>query len=131
MNKSDIPDFCSYVHEIPQIKGTFFYFHTPYYGYDELFLGQESKNEILHQLMQLKKKYNILNSTTGLKSAIRNDWKKKLNICQVYEDGRFYNCCREYKNGELCEDCGYLSYAEINQALKLKPGAVLNALKYF
>jgi len=28
-------------------------------------------------------------------------------------------------------ECGYLSYAEIDQTLKLKPGAILNALKYF
>ena len=32
---------------------------------------------------------------------------------------------------ELCRDCGYLSYAEIDQTLKLKPSALLNAMKYF
>ena len=130
-NKSEIADFCEFVDKIPQIKGTFFYFHTPYYGYDALYLDEPVRKEILYQLMNLKIKYKILNSTTGLKSAIRNDWKKNLNICRVYEDGRFYNCCRENNNGEVCHDCGYLSYAEINQALKLRPGALLNALKYF
>ena len=28
---------------------------------------------------------------------------------------------------ELCRDCGYLSYAEIDQTLKLKPSALFNA----
>jgi len=131
VNKSDVADFCAYVDKIAQIKGTFFYFHTPYYGYDELYLDADSKKDILIQLMELKKKYRILNSTAGLKSAIRNDWKKNLKICQVYEEGNFYNCCRESKNGEVCKDCGYLSYAEIDQTIRLKPDAILNALKYF
>ena len=59
------------------------------------------------------------------------NWKKNLKICRVYEEGQFYNCCRESNNGEVCSDCGYLSYAEINQILRLKPGAIMNAMKYF
>jgi len=131
VNKSEIADFCAFVNIIPQIRGTFFYFHTPYYGYDDLFLDGQTRNDILLQLIDLKKKYKILNSKTGLKSALRNDWKKNLKICRVYEEGQFYNCCRESNNGEVCNDCGYLSYAEINQTLKLKPGAIINAMKYF
>ena len=130
-NKSEIADFCAFIDKIPQIKGTFFYFHTPYYGYDELHLDIQTRKNILMQLINLKKQYRILNSKTGLKSAFRNDWKKNLKICRVYEQGQFYNCCRESKNGEVCKDCGYLSYAEIHQTLKLKPGAIMNALKYF
>jgi len=130
-NKSEIAGFCAFVDKIPQIKGIFFYFHTPYYGYDELYLDVQTRKDILLQLIDLKKKYKILNSKTGLKSALRNDWKKNLKICRVYGDGRFYNCCRESRNGEVCNECGYLSYAEINQTLKLKPGAIVNALKYF
>ncbi len=131
VNKEDIHGFCEYVSRIPQIKGTFFYFHTPYYGYDELFLDTETKKEILMKLLGLKKQYRILNSSAGLKAAIRNDWRKNLDICRVYEDGNYYSCCRENNHGTLCKDCGYLSYAEIDQTLKLKPGAVINAMKYF
>ena len=131
VNKSDIEYFCEYVAKIPQIKGTFFYFHTPYYGFDELYLDDSTKKEILQKLLKLKKAYKILNSTAGLKAVIRNDWKKKLDICQVYEEGKYYKCCRDNKNGAVCKDCGYLSYAEIDQTLKFKPEAILNALKYF
>jgi MoaA/NifB/PqqE/SkfB family radical SAM enzyme len=130
-NKDELSDFCEYVHNILQIKGTFFYFHTPYYGYDALNLDIKTKQEILTRLLKLKSRYRILNSTAGLKSAIRNDWKKNLDICRVYEEGKYYKCCRENNNGELCKDCGYLSYAEIDQTLKLNPGAIFNALKYF
>lgn len=131
VNKNDIAGFCDFISTISKINGIFFYFHTPYYGYDELNLNSDSKTKILKELIELKKHYSILNSVPGLKSAIRNDWKRNIDICQVYEGGKFYKCCRENKNGEICKDCGYLSYAEIDQALKLKPGAILNALKYF
>jgi len=131
VNNSDVADFCEYVDNIPQINGTFFYFHTPYYGYDELNLNSSTKKEILLRLLKLKKQYKVLNSAAGLKSAIRNDWKKNLDICKVYEDGKYFTCCRDNKNGAVCKDCGYLSYAEIDQTLKLKPGAIANALKYF
>ncbi len=130
-NKNEVADFLEYVSKISQIKGTFFYFHTPYYGYDELYLDIDTKNEILTKLIKLKVKYKILNSTAGIKSAMRNDWEKNMNICKVYEGGKYYRCCRENNNGEVCRDCGYLSYAEIDQTLKLKPGAIRNALKYF
>ena len=131
VNKDDIYDFCEYVDKIKQISGTFFYFHTPYYGYDDLYLDSSVKNEILTGLLKLKHRYKILNSPAGLKSVIRNDWKKNLDICTVYEDGRYYKCCRENNDGAVCKECGYLSYAEIDQTLKLNPGAIINALKYF
>lgn len=131
LNKDDIGGFCNYVDKEKKIKGVFFYFHTPYYGYDELYLDSKQKKEVLEKLINLKASHKILNSAAGLRSAIRNDWKKNLGICSVYEEGTFYRCCRESNNSDLCEHCGYLSYAEIEQTLKLKPGAVINALKYF
>jgi hypothetical protein len=85
----------------------------------------------LQQLMKYKSSYRILNSHAGLKSALRNDWKRPLDVCAVYEQGEMYQCCRYSGDPKLCRSCGYLSYAGINQALKLKPSAILNALKYF
>lgn len=131
INKEGIEDFCKYMSNVTQVNGTFFYFHTPYYGYDELYIDQAAKTEILTKLITLKRKYNILNSVAGLKSAIRNDWKKNLDICRVYENGKYFTCCRENDNVKLCNVCGYLSYAEIDQTLKFKPGAIINALRYF
>jgi MoaA/NifB/PqqE/SkfB family radical SAM enzyme len=130
-NKDEIQDFCEYINEINQIQGIFFYFHTPYYGYDDLYIKPIERNEILLKLLNYEKKYKILNSRAGIKSALRNDWKRPLDICRVYEKGNTYKCCRFPGDPELCQNCGYLSYAEINQTLKLKPSAILNALKYF
>ncbi|MDP8221570.1 MAG: radical SAM protein [Candidatus Stygibacter frigidus] len=130
-NKADIENFCEYINGIDQIQGVFFYFHTPYYGFDELYIDQAERNQILMNLLKYKKKYKILNSRAGLKSALRNDWKRPIDICRVYEDSKIYHCCRFPGDPELCKNCGYLSYAEIDQAFKLKPSAIMNALKYF
>jgi len=130
-NKDEIEEFCKHINKINQIQSIFFYFHTPYYGYDDLYIDPIERNEILLKLLNYKKKYKILNSRAGLKSAFNNDWKRPLDICRVYEKGNMYKCCRFPGDSELCKNCGYLSYAEINQTLKLKPSAILNALKYF
>lgn len=59
-NKNEIEDFLAFIRQIKKIKGTFFYFHTPYYGIDELYIEPEERNLILHKLLKLKKKYKIV-----------------------------------------------------------------------
>ena len=130
-NKGDIEKFCEYTHKINQIRGTFFYFHTPYYGLDDLYVDTAERKIILLKLMEYRKRYKILNSRAGLISALKNNWERPLDICQVYEKGEIYECCRYSGDSELCRNCGYLSYAEINETLKLKPSSIANALKYF
>ena len=128
-NRNEIEEFCEYVKEINQIRGIFFYFHTPYYGYDELYIEPAERNKILLKLLDYKKKHKILNSRAGLKSALRNDWKRPLGICRIYDKVNVYKCCRIPVDS--CQNCGYLNYAEIDQVLALKPSAILNALRYF
>jgi MoaA/NifB/PqqE/SkfB family radical SAM enzyme len=130
-NKDEIGEFCATVDRIDNIRGVFFYFHTPYYGRDELYIEPDERRRILYRLLAFRKQYRILNSQAGLRSALRDDWKRPLGICSVYEEGVVYECCRHSGDPELCQQCGYLSYAEIDQTLKIKPSAVLNALKYF
>jgi hypothetical protein len=130
-NQDEIEDFCSYADGLEHVRGTFFYFHTPYYGYDELYVEADERKRILRRLLACKRKHRILNSRAGLRSALRNDWKRPLDVCSVYEKGDIYRCCRYNDDPELCRDCGYLSYAEIEQTLRLRPSAILNALKYF
>jgi len=130
-NKDDIAPFCAHVDAMPRVRGTFFYFHTPYYGRDSLYIDLEGRRRILEQLLDLRKTYRILNSRAGLLCAMRNDWTRPMDVCSVYEKGVVYTCCRTSNDPELCRQCGYLSYAEMDQVLKLKPSALLNALDYF
>jgi MoaA/NifB/PqqE/SkfB family radical SAM enzyme len=130
-NKDEIGAFCEYVARIDRIRAVFFYFHTPYYGRDELYIELDERRRVLHGILEAKKHHKILNSRAGLRSALRNDWRRPLGICSVYEEGTVFDCCRFSGDPELCRDCGYMSYAEIDQTLKLKPSAIYNALKYF
>lgn len=130
-NKNEIRAFCEYISAIRKIRGVFFYFHTPYYGPDDLYIEPDERKEILLALLDYKRTFNILNSRAGLKSALNNDWARPLDICYVYEHDTVYKCCRYPGDPELCQNCGYLSYAEIDQTLKLKPSAIASALKYF
>lgn len=131
VNQHEVAAFCAFIRCLPQVRGIFFYFHTPYYGPDELYLDGKSKGRILRELLALRKRYRILNSRAGLMSALRNDWKRPLGVCSVYENGTVYPCCRYSGDDALCRECGYLSYAEIDQVLKLRPSAMINAFKYF
>ncbi len=130
-NRDELAAFTAHVDGIPNIRGVFFYFHTPYYGYDDLYLEPGERRAVLDELLRLRKRHKILNSRAGLLSARRNDWKRPMAACSVYEKGAVYPCCRFSHDPELCRQCGYLSYAEIDQTLKLKPSAILNAFKYF
>jgi MoaA/NifB/PqqE/SkfB family radical SAM enzyme len=131
LNKDEIGEFCAHVERSDRIQGVFFYLHTPYYGRDELYIGPDERDRVLRRILDLKSQYRILNSRAGLQAALRNDWKRPLAICSVYEAGTVYACCRYSGDPELCQHCGYLSYAEIDQTLKLRPSAIVNALKYF
>jgi MoaA/NifB/PqqE/SkfB family radical SAM enzyme len=130
-NRDEVGAFCDYLDGIPRVRGVFFYFHTPYYGYDDLYLEPGERGVMLEELLRLRKRHKILNSRAGLLSALRNDWKRPVDACSVYEKGAVYRCCRFSHDPELCRHCGYLSYAEIDQTLKMKPSAIFNALKYF
>jgi Fe-coproporphyrin III synthase len=130
-NRNEILDFCDFINGVKKIKGIFFYFHSPYYGYDDLFISDDGKKEILTSLIHNKNKYKILNSTAGLKASLKNNWNRPLDICRIYEGVETYTCCRFSGNEELCRNCGYLSYAEIDQVLKFMPSAIRNAIKYF
>ncbi len=72
------------MHTNPAIKGIFFYFHTPYYGRDELFLNLDERRKIIEQLLRLKRqKFKILNSSACLKAVHKDTWKRPSRLCYV------------------------------------------------
>jgi len=130
-NKDDIEEFCKGILKIKQIKGVFFYFHTPYYGKDNLYLEFDEKKKIIEKIITLKKKrYSILNSYSGLKSVYKNSWKRPTKLCYVYASNELYQCCRSFGNIYACENCGYLAYPEIINVIRLNPESIINALNY-
>ena len=47
-NKEEIHEFCELMHGLEGIRGTFFYFHTPYYGHDELDVDPFEKQRLMY-----------------------------------------------------------------------------------
>jgi len=130
-NQAEIEEFCDEMKGIEQIRGIFFYFHTPYYGYDDLFLNLEEKRAIINRILALKRKgYRIFNSSACLKGVYADNWVRPSKLCYVYADNKLYQCCRAIGNSDACRNCGYLGYPEIIYILKLRPTAILSAMIY-
>jgi MoaA/NifB/PqqE/SkfB family radical SAM enzyme len=131
INEKEIESFCTSLVFIPQVKGFFFYFHTPYFGKDKLYVTPDQKSAIIRRIRSLKKEgFPILNSYAGLKAVENNDWERPSGLSAVYASNKLYPCCRSYGNTEACENCGYLGFAEIEQVMKLKPSALWEARRY-
>jgi len=119
VNQSEIEEFCDEMKKIKQVRGIFFYFHTPYYGYDELFLNLEEKREIIKRILSLKRRgYKIFNSFACLKGVYEDNWVRPSKLCYIYAANKLYQCCRAIGNSEIV----YI--------LKLRPSAIISALNY-
>ena len=130
-NENEIEEFCNEISKIKQIKGIFFNFHTPYYGYDELFLELDKKKDIIKRIISLKKQgYKILNSSACLKGVYKDNWKRPSKLSYVYANKKLYQCCRAIGNDIACKNCGYLGNPEIIYILKLNPTTILSALNH-
>lgn len=130
-NESVIEDFLEEMAVVPQLHGVFFYFHTPYYGKDELFLDLEQRRAIVRRLLKLKARgLPVLNSAPALESVASDRWRRPSSLCYVHAGGTVYRCCRAIGNDDVCRDCGYLGYTEITQIMRLSPRAILDALQY-
>ena len=130
-NCNSLRGVCEFVEGHSNIKGVFFYFHTPYYGRDSLFQPFEVKQKIVDELLSLKHEgYSIFNSTAALKSFALNNWRRPSDLCIVWDNGKFFNCCRSNGYEDACRNCGYLGYLELEQILALKPSAIREGLHY-
>lgn len=129
-NKNEIEELCEYISSIKNVKGIFFYFHTPYFGIDDLFLPFVERQKIINELIALKKRYKILNSTACLWDVYYNRWERPTELCLVYANNKIFKCCRSVGKPEVCEECGYLGYPEIINISNLKPSAIWSALNY-
>ena len=130
-NFQDIEQFCKETQGIAKIKGVLFYFHTPYYGIDDLFLNLDERKKIIEKIIALKKSgLKILNSYACLQAVYNDDWERPAKMCYVYANNKLFQCCRSIGNREACINCGYLSYAEIIHAPRLRISSIKTALNF-
>ena len=132
INYLEIRDFLEYFdQEFPGIR-VMFYFHTPYYGIDELFLSPEQKKVAVDTLIDCKSEgLPVLNSKVALISYLGGNKGLPVNYCWVVDQTGEYRCCRVNGNPEICKNCGYTMYNEIIQARTWKPSAIFGLLKGF
>jgi MoaA/NifB/PqqE/SkfB family radical SAM enzyme len=111
------------------VLGVMFYFHTPYYGHDELFLSAEERKPIIDQLLTyIHDGLPVINSRAGLLALRSGNWQRRSPIAAVVDvDGEFV-CCRAAD--EVCPDCGYGACTELTEILRLRPTTILGMTRY-
>jgi MoaA/NifB/PqqE/SkfB family radical SAM enzyme len=112
------------------VNGVMFYFHTPYYGRDELFLTAQERTPIIDRLLDcIKTGLPVINSRAGLLALKTGNWPRRMPIaCVMDVDGESV-CCRA--SDDVCVDCGYAACTELTELQRLRPSAVLSILRYW
>jgi hypothetical protein len=107
-----------------------FYFHTPYYGYDELFLDAEERAPVIDRLLGcIREKMPVLNSRAGLRALQSGNWPRRLQIVRIADDAGESVCCRA--SDETCADCGYAACTELALIPRLCPSVLFNMMRYW
>lgn len=112
------------------VIGVMFYFHTPYYGRDELFLTAGERAPIIDRLIGcLRAGLPVLNSRAGLLALRSGDWPRRLPVAYVADVDGEHACCRA--SDDICVDCGYAACTELTEFQRLRPSAVLGMTRYW
>jgi len=112
------------------VVGVMFYFHTPYYGYDRLYLDRAERAPVIDRLLDcIRAGLPVLNSRAGLKALRSGDWPRRLPIASVLDVDGERVCCRA--SDDVCEDCGYAACTELTELRRLRPSAVRKMLTYW
>ena len=112
------------------VIGVMFYFHTPYYGRDELYLDADERAPIIDRLLAcIRRGLPVMNSRAGLLALRSGHWARRTPAAVVADVDGESVCCRA--PDACCEDCGYAACTEIVEAMRLRPSAVLAMARYW
>ena len=132
INYRHISQFLAYMKtEFPGIR-VMFYFHTPYYGKDHLFLSAAQRREAIETLVRGKRVgMPVMNSSSGLRAMGSGNYFHPTNLWRVIDSSGEYQCCRAIGNPEVCANCGYSTCAEIALARDWRPGPILQLIRAY
>ncbi len=112
------------------VIGVMFYFHTPYYGRDELFLDAAERAPIIDRLLDcIRAGLPVLNSRAGLLALQSGKWPRRLAVAAVADIDGESICCRAAD--DICPDCGYAACTEITECQRLRPSALAAMARYW
>ena len=126
INWQEIPKLITFLSQV--VKGITIQFHYPYNKNDALFLDFEKREQVLENLISLKKEgYPVLDSYACLNSLKRNKWKcQSWMIASIDPDGKMAQGCYIQGRGEIsCSKCGFAAHTELSLAYN----GVLEAIK--
>lgn len=112
------------------VVGVMFYFHTPYYGYDDRYLDRDERAVLIDEITEcIDDGLAVMNSRAGLAALRSGEWRRRMPIASVLDIEGESVCCRA--PDETCEDCGYAACTELTELQKLRPSAVAGILRYW
>jgi MoaA/NifB/PqqE/SkfB family radical SAM enzyme len=119
----------------PQVKGILFNIYIPFIGSPMKRYTNEEINNIVNNIIELKKKYPdfITNTLSALHHLKKDDWKRPLWISQCIYNGELSPCCcrKEIVNPEICSKCYLAACAESYIVQNLEISAVIEFLKKY
>jgi Fe-coproporphyrin III synthase len=126
-----IEPFLKWVHESKfPVIGVMFYFHTPYYGRDELFLPAEKRAPIIDRILDcIRAGLPVINSRAGLLALKSGNWPRRFPVSSVIDIDGESMCCRA--GDEVCAECGYAACVELTEFQRLRPSAVIGMTRYW
>ncbi len=112
------------------VVGVMFYFHTPYYGRDRLYLDRSERALLIDELLScIRAGLPVINSRAGLRALRSGHWVRRMPIASVLDVDGESVCCRA--SDETCEDCGYAACTELTELQNLRPTAVRGMFRYW
>ena len=126
INWQEIPKLIAFLSQV--VKGITIQFHYPYNKKDSLFLPFEKREQVLDNLISLKKEgYPVSDSYACLNALKRNQWKcRPWMIASIDPDGKMTQGCYLQGRGEIsCSKCGFAAHTELSLAYN----GVLEAIK--
>jgi hypothetical protein len=129
-NTADIEPFLRWVRNEVSCHRRHVYFHTPYYGRDELYLPMEQRAAIIDRLLGcIRAGSPVINSRAGLLAIKSGDWPRRFPVASVLDVDGESVCCRA--SDEICKDCGYAACTELTEFQRLRLSALLGMLRYW
>ena len=122
-------DYCA--SELPDTP-VLFYFHTPYYGIDELYLSEQQRRDAVDTIMACKRDgLPVLNSKPALDAYLEGNPDLPVGYWYVVDQTGDYRCCRVAGDPDICRDCGYTTCNEMLLARDWNPEAIASMLRMF
>lgn len=115
--------------ELPH-TGVMFFFHTPYYGIDDLYLSADQRKQAVATLLDCKKAgLPVLNSRGALNAYLDQTFGPPHCNAWIVDHAGEYLCCRVEGDPDICKDCGYSTGYEIQLAQRWHPGPIRALLR--